>query len=101
MDATLLKKIKLTPKTNTQTNNLKKEDITEETISKIKNLQEIAFARNQSLAEMALCWNLRNDKVTTVLIGSSRKEQILDNVKIVNHLDFTQEELDAIDKILS
>ena len=50
---------------------------------------------------MALCWNLRNDKVTTVLIGSSRKEQILDNVKIVNHLDFTQEELDAIDKILS
>lgn len=80
---------------------LKKEDITEETISKIKNLQEIAFARNQSLAEMALCWNLRNDKVTTVLIGSSRKEQILDNVKIVNHLDFTQEELDAIDKILS
>lgn len=80
---------------------LKKEDITEETISKIKNLQEIAFDRNQSLAEMALCWNLRNDKVTTVLIGSSRKEQILENVKIVNHLDFTQEELDAIDKILS
>lgn len=80
---------------------LKKEDITEETISKIKNLQEIAFARNQSLAEMTLCWNLRNDKVTTVLIGSSRKEQILENVKIVNHLDFTQEELDAIDKILS
>ena len=79
---------------------LKKEDITEETISQIKQLQEIAFARNQSLAEMALCWNLRNDKVTSVLIGSSKKEQITDNVKIVNHLDFTKDELDAIEQIL-
>ena len=80
---------------------LKKEDITESTVNKVKKLQEIAFARNQSLAEMALSWNLRNDKVTTVLIGAGRKEQVLDNAKIVNHLDFTKEELDAIEEILA
>ena len=80
---------------------LKKEDITESTVNKVKQLQEIAFSRKQSLAEMALSWNLRNDKVTTVLIGASRKEQVLDNIKIVNHLDFTKEELDAIEEILA
>lgn len=80
---------------------LKKEDITESTVNKVKQLQKIAFSRKQSLAEMALCWNLRNDKVTTVLIGASRKEQVLDNIKIVNHLDFTKEELDAIEEILA
>ena len=80
---------------------LKKEDITESTVNKVKQLQEIAFSRKQSLAEMALSWNLRNDKVTTVLIGASRKEQVLDNAKIVNHLDFTKEELDAIEEILA
>lgn len=80
---------------------LKEEDITESTVNKVKQLQEIAFSRKQSLAEMALSWNLRNDKVTTVLIGASRKEQVLDNIKIVNHLDFTKEELDAIEEILA
>lgn len=80
---------------------LKKEDITESTVNKVKQLQDIAFSRKQSLAEMALSWNLRNDKVTTVLIGASRKEQVLDNIKIVNHLDFTKEELDAIEEILA
>lgn len=69
-------------------------------LERIAVLLFIAFARNQSLAEMALCWNLRNDKVTSVLIGSSKKEQITDNVKIVNHLDFTKDELDAIEQIL-
>ena len=62
---------------------LKKEDITESTVNKVKQLQKIAFSRKQSLAEMALSWNLRNDKVTTVLIGASRKEQVLDNAKIL------------------
>lgn len=80
---------------------LKKEDITESTVNKVKQLQKIAFSRKQSLAEMALSWNLRNDKVTTVLIGASRKEQVLDSIKIVNHLDFTKEELDAIEETLA
>ena len=64
-------------------------------------MQEVAAGRGQSVAEMALCWNLRKDKVTTVLMGASRKEQITNNVKIVNHLDFTEEELRAIEEILS
>lgn len=80
---------------------LKKDSITQSKIKTVKELQEIAFHRGQSLAQMALCWNLRKDKVTTVLIGASKKQQITDNVKIINHLDFTEEELDSIERILS
>ncbi len=75
--------------------------ITPEKLSTIRKLNEIALSRGQSLAQMALCWVLRENKVTTVLIGASRKEQIADNVKIVDHLEFTQEELDAIEQTLN
>ena len=80
---------------------LQKNSITEEKINIVTRLQEVAFSRGQRLAEMALCWNLRKDRVTTVLIGASRKEQIISNAKIVNHLEFTEEELAAIEEILS
>jgi hypothetical protein len=73
----------------------------EEKLTTIRNLNEIAQNRGQSLAEMALCWVLRENKVTTVLIGASRKEQITNNVKIVDHLDFSADELAAIEQILS
>lgn len=79
---------------------LPKDSITEHKISIVRRLQDVAKARGQSLAEMALSWNLRKDKVTTVLIGASRKEQITNNVKIVDHLAFTDEELDTIENIL-
>ncbi|MGN0415410.1 MAG: aldo/keto reductase [Agathobacter sp.] len=79
---------------------LKKENITEQKLEVVKKLQEIAKGRGQTLAEMALCWNLRKDKVTTVLIGASRREQIVDNIKIVDHLEFEEEELSAIEDIL-
>ena len=79
---------------------LQKDSITKEKVAKVRKLQEVAAGRGQSIAEMALCWNLRKDKVTTVLMGASRKEQITNNVKIVNHLDFTEEELQAIEEIL-
>lgn len=79
---------------------LKAENITEEKLQKITALQEIAFSRNQTLAQMALSWVLREDKVTSVLIGASRKEQIADNVQIVNHLSFSADELQAIEEIL-
>ena len=79
---------------------LQKDSITEHKVDIVKRLQEVAAGRGQSLAEMALCWNLRKDKVTSVLIGASRKEQITNNVKIVNHLDFTENELSAIEDIL-
>lgn len=80
---------------------LQSNSITEEKLGIIRELNKIAQERNQSLAQMALCWVLRKDRVTTVLIGASRKEQITDNVKIVDHLDFTDEELQRIEEVLA
>ncbi len=80
---------------------LKKEFITKEKISKAKKLNEIAESRNQTLSQMALCWNLRKNRVTSVLIGAHTPEQIEENVKIIQHLDFTEDELNAIESILS
>ena len=79
---------------------LKESSITPEVIAKISALTTLAAERGQTLAEMALSWVLRKDRVTTVLIGASKAEQIDDNVKIVEHLDFTDEELTAIETIL-
>ncbi|MCK9169454.1 MAG: aldo/keto reductase [Treponema sp.] len=80
---------------------LKTDSITPEKTGKVRKLNEIARDRSQSLTEMALSWNLRNNKVTTVLIGAHNPEQIEENVKIIQHLNFTQAELDGIDLILN
>lgn len=80
---------------------LKAENITEEKLLTIQRLQEIAESRNQSLAQLALSWVLRENKVTSVLIGASRKSQIDDNVQIIRHLEFTTDELNAIEKVLN
>lgn len=80
---------------------LKAENITEEKLSTIQKLQEIADGRNQSLAQLALSWVLRENKVTSVLLGASRKSQIDDNVQILRHLEFTTDELNAIEKVLN
>lgn len=79
---------------------LQSKDVTEDVIEKVVKLNEIAANRGQSLAQMALSWVLRGDRVTTVLIGASKVKQIEDNVQIVNKLDFSKEELDLIEKIL-
>ena len=68
-------------------------------LPQIKALNEIAASRGQSLAQMALSWVLRDGKVTSVLIGASRPEQILDNIKIVGKTAFTTDELAQIEKI--
>lgn len=73
--------------------------LTPERLSQIRALNELAKKRGQTLAEMALSWILKDGDVTSVLIGASRPEQILDNIAIVGHTSFTQEELDAIDQI--
>lgn len=70
------------------------------TMSKLVRLNEIAAARGQKLSQLAVSWVLRDGKVTTVITGASRPEQIEENVKAVFRTDFTQEELDAIDEIL-
>lgn len=72
-----------------------------ETLEKVKKLNQVAEKRGQTLAEMALAWNLQNPAVASVLIGASRVSQLEDNVKALNNLSFTKEELSAIDKILN
>lgn len=78
---------------------LKESAVTEKRLSQIQALQEIAKERGQSLAQMALSWVLRDGDVTSVLIGASKPEQIRENVKIVEKISFTKEELDRIDAI--
>ncbi len=79
---------------------LTKEGITEEKIRKITKLNEIAENRGQSLAQMACAWNLRGGKLTSVLLGASRASQIVENAGALKKLDFTQDELNAIDDAL-
>jgi L-glyceraldehyde 3-phosphate reductase len=79
---------------------LKSEDITENLILKVAMLNKIAEQRKQSMAQLALAWVLRNKQMTSVLIGASKVSQIDDCVGALQRLDFTVEELDAIDRIL-
>lgn len=79
---------------------LNPEDITIEKIAKVRQLNEIAASRGQSLAQMALAWLLRGGRVTSVLIGASKPSQIEDCAGAVNKLDFSGEELERIEKIL-
>lgn len=65
----------------------------------MRRLNALAAKRGQTLAEMALSRILRDDIVTSVLIGASKPSQILDNVKAVNNIHFTDEELREIDAI--
>ena len=74
-------------------------DLTEERLNKIRALNEIAADRGQSLAQMALAWVLKDDEITSVLIGASKPEQIRENIKICNHTGFTKEELERIEKV--
>lgn len=80
---------------------LNEQALTKERLNQIQQLNQIAQERGQSLAQMALSWVLRDGEVTSVLIGASRPEQIIENVKITTQNAFTQEELVKIEKILS
>lgn len=71
----------------------------QQTLDKVRRLNEIAQARGQTLAQMAIAWILRLPSITSVLIGASKVEQIEENVKALENLEFTQEELDLIDSI--
>jgi len=78
---------------------LKTSDLTQEKLAQIMALNEIAKNRGQKLSQMALSWILRDGEVTSVLIGASRPEQILENVQMGNASPFTQDELKEIDRI--
>ena len=73
--------------------------LTKEKLAQIEALNKMAGERGQSLAQMALSWILKDEDVTSVLIGASRPEQIIQNVEIVQNTKFTREELKKIDQI--
>lgn len=79
---------------------LKENAVSEETLGKVRALHELAGQRGQTLAQMALSWILRDGDITSVLIGASKPEQILDNIGIVHAAEFTREEREAIDRIV-
>lgn len=73
--------------------------LTDERMDKVRKLNVLAQERGQTLAQMALAWVLNNSAVTSVLIGASKPEQILENLKATEKVSFTKEELEIIDKI--
>ena len=79
---------------------LKPEQITDDMLTTIKSLNNLALKRNQSLAQMALAWLLKDERVTSVLIGASKPEQLLDSIKCLDNLQFSTEELTEIEAIL-
>ncbi len=80
---------------------LKREQVTEDKLSRVRCLQEIAQARGQTLAQMALAWVLRHSEVTSALVGASSSEQIDDAVGALENSTFASEELQSIDGILA
>jgi len=79
---------------------LKKEALTDEVLKKIKALNEVAYQRGQTLAEMALAWILKDEMVTSVIIGASSVGQLADNLKAIENTTFSTEELETINRIL-
>ncbi|NND32585.1 MAG: L-glyceraldehyde 3-phosphate reductase, partial [Saprospiraceae bacterium] len=80
---------------------LSQDQITQEVIDKVKKLNNIALSRGQSLAQMAIAWLLKDPRVTTVLVGVSKVQQLKDNIQSLDHLNFSQSELNAIESILA
>ena len=79
---------------------LNENNLTEKKMEAIRKLNDIAKERNQSLAQMALSWVLKDDVITSVLIGASKPSQVLDNIASVENTSFSEEELKKIDEIV-
>src|SRR5438034_1116203 len=80
---------------------LKREEVTEDVVARVRRLTECARARGQTLAQMALAWVLRHPEVTSVLVGASRPQHVEDAVAALAHRSFASDELRAIDQILA
>lgn len=78
---------------------LREDSLTENTLYAIRKLNELAINRGQTLAQMALSWILKDNDITSVLIGASKPEQIIENVKIVQKTDFSAQELEQINQL--
>ena len=79
---------------------LQRSQVTPEKIEAARQLNEIARLRGQTLVEMALAWVLRDERMTSVIVGASSVNQLADNLKALEYLDFTVEELTAIEQVL-
>ena len=82
------------------TGHLQTSEVTTEKIEQVKKLNELAAKRNQSLAQMAIAWLLKDKRITTVLIGASSVKQLDDNMDALKNLSFSSDELNTIEKIL-
>lgn len=82
------------------TGHLQTSQVTPQAVEKARRLNEVAAGRGQTLAEMALAWLLKDPRVTSVLVGASSEAQLLDNLKALEHPDFSPEELSRIEGIL-
>lgn len=80
---------------------LNRKDIDDDKLQIIQQLNDLALKRGQSLAQMALAWVLRNKEVTSVIIGASKVSQIENNVEAIKNLDFSKEELQQIEDLLT
>jgi L-glyceraldehyde 3-phosphate reductase len=80
--------------------NLQANQITEEKVAQLKQLNEVALQRNQTLAQMALAWLMKDERVTSVLIGASKPEQLADSLKCLHNTSFSADELAHIETIL-
>jgi L-glyceraldehyde 3-phosphate reductase len=80
---------------------LKKKDVGEDKLAKVRALNEIARQRGQTLAEMAVAWVLRDPRVTSALVGTSKVSQVDDNVAALKNLKFSADELRKIDGVLA
>ncbi|HUZ60155.1 MAG TPA: L-glyceraldehyde 3-phosphate reductase [Hanamia sp.] len=79
---------------------INKSQITDEAIKKIKKLNEVAAKRNQSLAQMALSWILKDERITSVILGASKTGQVTDAIECIKNYHFSEEELNRIESIL-
>ncbi len=84
----------------TQGSYLDESQITPEVVNKVQQLNEVAQSRNQSLAQMAVAWLLKDKRVTSVLVGVSKVSQLEDNIKTLQNLEFSKNELEKIEGIL-
>jgi L-glyceraldehyde 3-phosphate reductase len=82
------------------TGHLQESQITEQALTQVKALNELALGRGQTLAQMALSWLLKDKRVTSVLVGASKPEQLADSLKCMENLDFSGTELSRIEEIL-
>jgi L-glyceraldehyde 3-phosphate reductase len=85
---------------NRTSGNLQANQITEEKVAQLKQLNDVALQRNQTLAQMALAWLMKDERVTSVLIGASKPEQLADSLKCLHNTSFLADELAHIETIL-